>query len=84
MKKGDQRGIDGGISKGPADYPHGTRIIVEVDSVDHTLEQAVESGAQIIREKMEFDHFYLAYIVDPVGIYLGLLQNKELPHSVEE
>jgi len=75
-KKNEEAGIDGGISKGPADYPHGTRIILEVDSIDESLEKAVAKGAQIIREKMNFDDFYLAYIVDPVGICIGLIQNK--------
>ncbi|MGG3280041.1 VOC family protein [Paenibacillus solani] len=75
-KEEEPGGIDGGISKGPADYPHGTRLILEVDSIDDALEKAKENGAQIIREKMDFDNFYLAYIVDPVGICLGLKQNK--------
>lgn len=74
--KDAEPGIDGGISKGPADYPHGTRILLEVDSIDDALEKAKSNGAQIIREKMEFDHFYLAYLVDPVGICFGLLENK--------
>lgn len=71
-----QSGIDGGISKGPADYPHGTRIIVEVASIDESLQKAEARGAQITRGKMEFDDFYLAYMVDPVGICFGLIQHK--------
>lgn len=71
-----EQGIDGGISKGPADYPHGTRIILEVESIDDIVEKAKQLGAQVVREKMEFDHFYLAYIVDPVGICFGLKENK--------
>lgn len=73
----EEQGIDGGISKGPADYPHGTRIILEVDSIDDALEKSKLNGAQIIREKMDFDNFYLAYIVDPVGICFGIIQNKK-------
>ncbi len=34
------------------------------------------TGATILREKMEFDDFYLAYLVDPTGIGIGLIQHK--------
>jgi predicted enzyme related to lactoylglutathione lyase len=71
-------GIDGGVSKGPADYPHGTRIMLEIDSIDDALEKSKVNGAQILRDKMEFDNFYLAYIVDPVGICFGLIENKKM------
>ena len=33
----EQTGINGGISKGPNDYPHGTRIQIEVDSISMML-----------------------------------------------
>jgi uncharacterized protein len=69
-------GILGGISKGPHDYPHGTRIQIEVDSIDEIIVKAVENGALIVREKMEFDEFYLAYLVDPTGVGFGLVQSK--------
>ena len=70
-------GIDGGISLGPGDYPHGIRLHLEVDSIDKSLEDAKINGAQIVREKMEFDEFYLAYIVDPVGMGVGLIEKKK-------
>lgn len=69
-------GIHGGIALGPSDYPHGTRVVIEVDSLDDTLAKAVESGAKIVRDKMEFDEFYLAYLADPVGLGIGLIQYK--------
>ncbi|WP_159884151.1 VOC family protein [Paenibacillus puerhi] len=72
----DQLGIDGGISKGPHDYPHGTRLQIEVDDMDEAIRHSLESGGQMVRDKMEFDHFYLAYLVDPVGIGFGLIQYK--------
>lgn len=72
----DKSGINGGISKGPSDFPHGIRIQIEVDNIDEALTKSVESGAQIVRGKMEFDDFYLAYLVDPVGNGIGLIQNK--------
>lgn len=71
-----QAGIDGGISKGSHDFPHGTRIQIEVGDIEDAIRKSVENGAQIVRGKMEFDDFYLAYLVDPVGISFGLIQNK--------
>lgn len=73
----DTDGIDGGIAKGPYDYPHGTRIQIEVDVIDDAISKAKENGAMILREKMEFDDFYLAYLIDPVGIAFGLIQRKD-------
>ncbi|WP_354473281.1 VOC family protein [Lysinibacillus parviboronicapiens] len=69
-------GINGGIGKGPNDYPHGTRIQIEVDAIDEAISKAKEHGAIIVRDKMEFDDFYLAYLVDPTGLGLGLIQKK--------
>ncbi|MFS0821892.1 VOC family protein [Bacillus sp. 1P02SD] len=68
--------IHGGISKGPHDYPHGTRIQIEVDSIDDSITKAVDNGALIVREKMEFNEFYLAYLVDPTGLGFGLVERK--------
>ncbi|MBS4201817.1 hypothetical protein KHA93_19620 [Bacillus sp. FJAT-49732] len=70
------KGIDGGIAKGPHDYPFGTRIQIEVESMDESIAKAVENGAMIVRDKMEFDDFYLAYLVDPTGLGIGLIENK--------
>jgi uncharacterized protein len=72
----DKPGINGGISKGLHDYPHGSRIQIEVDSIDEAIASAKNNGAMIVRDKMEFDDFYLAYLVDPVGIGFGLIQRK--------
>ncbi|QCR31293.1 VOC family protein [Lysinibacillus sp. SGAir0095] len=72
----DEVGIDGGISKGPSDFPHGTRIQIEVESIDDAITKAQENGAMVVRKKMVFDEFYLAYLVDPVGNGIGLYQRK--------
>ncbi|WHY88446.1 VOC family protein [Neobacillus novalis] len=69
-------GIDGGIGRGPNDYANGTRIQIEVDSIDEAISNAKNNGAMIVRDKMEFDNFYLAYLVDPVGLGFGLIQKK--------
>ncbi|WP_010676656.1 VOC family protein [Bacillus timonensis] len=76
VKSSGQAEIQGGISKGPHDYPHGTRIQIEVDSIAETITDAVENGAMVVREKMEFDEFYLAYLVDPTGVGFGLVERK--------
>jgi uncharacterized protein len=69
--------INGGISKGPYDFPHGTRIQIQVENLDQAIEDAAAEGAIVVREKMEFDGFYLAYLVDPVGVGMGLVEYKE-------
>ncbi|WP_164670828.1 VOC family protein [Virgibacillus doumboii] len=74
MEKGN--GVSGGISKGPSDFPHGTRIQIEVDSIDDTIAKAKKNGAMVVRDKMEFDEFFLAYLVDPAGVGFGLIQQK--------
>lgn len=72
----DKPGIHGGIALGPTDYPHGTRIVIEVDSIEEAISKAVENGARVVRDKMDFEDFYLAYLVDPVGLGFGLIQYK--------
>ncbi|SKC11188.1 hypothetical protein SAMN06295926_12426 [Lysinibacillus sp. AC-3] len=36
----NKSGINGGIAKGPHDYPFGTRIQIEVDSIDEAISKA--------------------------------------------
>lgn len=74
--KDAQNVMNGGIAKGPHDYPHGTRIQIEVDSIETAISNAKNNGAIIVRDKMEFDHFYLAYLVDPTGLGFALIQKK--------
>lgn len=72
--KDEKPGMNGGVGKGPNDFPHGTRIQIEVDSLDEAISKAVYHGAMLVRDKMKFEDFYLAYLVDPVGIGFGLIQ----------
>jgi uncharacterized protein len=58
------------------DFPHGTKIQIEVENMEESIEISVELCAEIVRDKMEFDNFYLAYLVDLVGNGIGLIQNK--------
>ncbi|QDP39899.1 VOC family protein [Radiobacillus deserti] len=78
VQTGDNQlpGINGGIGKGPHDFPHGSRIQIEVDSIDDTISMAKKQGAMVVREKMEFENFYLAYLVDPVGNGVGIIEKK--------
>lgn len=78
VKTGESKiqGINGGISRGPFDFPHGTRIQIEVDSIDDVITKAENSGAMVVRDKMEFNDFFLAYLVDPVGNGFCLIQRK--------
>ncbi|GGF13211.1 hypothetical protein GCM10010954_09890 [Halobacillus andaensis] len=72
------QGMEGGIVEGPTDYPHGTRIQIEVNSIEESIRKAQEHGALIVRDKMEFDDFYLAYLVDPTGLGFGLIEKKKI------
>jgi uncharacterized protein len=40
------------------------------------ISKAKENGAMVVRDKIDFDEFYLAYLVDPTGIGFGLIQKK--------
>lgn len=70
-------GVGGGIAKGPEDFPHGVRIHIEVEDIEKALEAVCHRGAVVVREKMEFADFYLAYFADPTGNGVGLIQNKQ-------
>lgn len=72
----DSRGIDGGIAQGPSEFPQATRITIQVDSIDDALNKAIENGATISQAKLDFGSFFLVYIVDPVGVHIGLIQYK--------
>lgn len=52
------------------------RIQIEVDSIDDAISKSKDNGAMVIRYKMEFDEFFLAYLVDPTGIGFGHIQKK--------
>jgi predicted enzyme related to lactoylglutathione lyase len=72
----ENQGIDGGIAEGPSNFPSGTRIQIQVESIDQALTKALENGAEVTQEKMDLGDFYLAYIIDPVGVNFGLIQYK--------
>jgi predicted enzyme related to lactoylglutathione lyase len=72
----DKPGIDGGIAQGPEHFPTGVRLQIQVDSIEESIAKAIEHGARVVQEKMDFGDFALAYIVDPLGVHYGLIENK--------
>ncbi|TYS91420.1 hypothetical protein FZC88_04550 [Rossellomorea aquimaris] len=76
VSTGQGNEMNGGIGKGPHDYPHGTRMQIEVQSIDISISAAKENGAMVVRDKMEFGDFFLAYLVDPTGVGIGLIEKK--------
>ncbi|UKS25890.1 VOC family protein [Paenibacillus sp. HWE-109] len=67
-------GIDGGLLKS-MDGAARTVNSIEVPSIDTYLASAVENGATIVVPKMSMPGMgYLAYILDPFGIILGVSQ----------
>jgi uncharacterized protein len=75
-KTGDSEkpGIDGGIAQGPAHFPVGVRLHVQVDSVDESVTKAVENGGEVVQDVMDFGDFRLAFVVDPMGVHFGLIE----------
>jgi len=72
----DEPGIDGGIAQGPSHFPTGVRLQIQVESIQDSIAKAVELGAKVVQAEMDFGGFSLAYIVDPMGVHYGLIQNK--------
>ncbi|WP_309122047.1 VOC family protein [Paenibacillus sp.] len=77
-KTGDvgQAGIDGGIAKGPAHFPVGVRLQIQVDSIHESIAKAAEHGGRVVQDVMDFDGFRLAYIIDPMGVHYGLIEYR--------
>ncbi|MCC7014085.1 MAG: VOC family protein [Planctomycetes bacterium] len=74
-------GIDGGLVPRRGEAPlHGQAVnafvcTAHVDSVDHKLERAVALGGQVALPKVAIPGIgWLAYIKDPDGNILGLMQ----------
>jgi uncharacterized protein len=72
----DKKGIDGGIAQGPEHFPVGVRLQIQVESINESITKAVEHGATVVQDVMDFGDFKLAYIVDPLGVHYGLIENK--------
>jgi predicted enzyme related to lactoylglutathione lyase len=77
----EEPGIDGGLVQRPVPSPDGSPSLnafpctAEVDSLDATLAKAAALGAAVALPKMAVSGMgWLAYIKDPDGNILGLLQ----------
>ena len=80
----DQPGIDGGLVRRPVAGPAESQAVnafictVQVDSVDDALATNAELGGVVALPKMPVPGVgWLAYIKDPDGNILGLLQSDE-------
>ncbi|WP_127529419.1 VOC family protein [Paenibacillus kobensis] len=69
-------GIDGGITRSPKDIAQRVQVTIQVESIQETISKAVENGAKLDMDQMDFGDFYLAYLYDPQGIRFGLIQYK--------
>ncbi|MBS1914159.1 MAG: VOC family protein [Bacteroidetes bacterium] len=76
-----ESGINGGLVQRPTTAPVDSTALnafvctAEVTSLDDTLAKATELGAVVALPKMEIAGMgWLAYIIDPDGNILGLLQ----------
>ena len=75
-------GIDGGLIKRPAATPaagcglNAFACTIDVANLDAAMEKALEQGAQVALPKMPVPGIgWLAYILDPEGNTVGLMQN---------
>jgi predicted enzyme related to lactoylglutathione lyase len=68
-------GIDGGLG-GAANELKGTVNTVEVVDLDETIQKVVANGGQVIAPKDEIPGVgWLAYVREPGGAVLGIIQN---------
>lgn len=68
-------GINGGLG-GAANEFHGTVNTVEVSNLDETIEKVLAGGGQVVMPKDEIPGVgWLAYIREPGGAVLGIIQN---------
>jgi predicted enzyme related to lactoylglutathione lyase len=72
----DLPGIDGGITRTVKDFTQRVQVTIQVESIDETIANALENGAKLDKDKMDFGGFYLAYLFDPQEIRFGLIQYK--------
>ncbi|MDP6350327.1 MAG: VOC family protein [Chloroflexota bacterium] len=70
-------GIDGAFMR-PADGTPRTVVTVEVEDLDSTVAKAKENGGRVAMEKMAVPMIgWAAYLVDPQGTVVGLMQPDE-------
>jgi uncharacterized protein len=75
----DQAGINGGLG-GAANEFKATVNTAEVENLDETLKKVLANGGQIVMPKDEIPGVgWLAYVREPGGAVLGLIQN--LPNA---
>jgi predicted enzyme related to lactoylglutathione lyase len=69
-------GIDGGMSKRPADDDHGHVVVtIDVPDVDAAMDHVTQAGGTVTSPKLPIPGVgWLAYFVDPDGNAFGMMQ----------
>jgi hypothetical protein len=69
-------GINGGILKRNADYANATSITVTVADADKAIQDTIDAGGKLVREKQRFGNLgYVAYVKDTEGNVVGIWQS---------
>jgi len=68
-------GVNGGIVNRNADYANATSITVTVTDADKAIQNAIDAGGKLVREKQRFANLgYVAYVKDTEGNVVGIWQ----------
>jgi uncharacterized protein len=69
-------GVNGGIVKRNSDYANATSITVSVTDADKAIQNAIDAGGELVREKQKFANLgYVAYVKDTEGNVVGIWQS---------
>ncbi len=80
MKSPDDENVQLGVchAKGVnADIPPQWLVYFNVADVDLALEQTLENGGQVVREKTDMGNCYMCIIKDPAGAVAALVSPKK-------
>ena len=69
-------GTNGGILKRNTEYANVTSITITVEDADKTIQEVIQAGGKLVREKQEFGNIgYVAYVKDSEGNVVGIWQS---------
>jgi len=52
-------------------------LYFNVDDINKSIQQCIELGGSVIKEKSETDDYYMCVIKDPAGAVVALIENKD-------